>query len=68
MDWDKLGVWIIEDLEGNSLTITETLFFAYYRARSLDMTIEDIREIYPALFELVDAGGAVVNTIKKHVH
>jgi hypothetical protein len=65
MDWNERAAWTISDLEGNSLTLNDSLDIAYYKARALNPDIAGIREISPVLYELVLGDGSVINKITK---
>ena len=65
MDMNEEGPWIVEDREGNALTINGSLFSAYYKARALDSKIVDIREVTPSVMDLRLEDGTTINTIRR---
>ena len=65
MDLNEEATWIIEDREGNALTINGSLFSAYYKARALDSKIVDIKEVTPSVMDLRLEDGTTINTIRR---
>ena len=65
MDMNEEAAWIIEDRDGNAMTINGSLFSAYYKARALDPEIMDIRQVTPSVMELRSEEGTTVNTIRR---
>ena len=65
MEMDEVAEWVIEDREGNSLTVRGSLFQAYYKARALDSRISDFREVTPSLMDLRTVDGTTINTIRR---
>jgi hypothetical protein len=65
MEMNQEAAWIIEDRDGNAMTIIGSLFSAYYKARALDSRIVDIREVTPSVMDLRMEDGTTVNTIRK---